>query len=166
MHSLFQGERIYLAELDIHFPELTLGQTLSFAVSTRIEHPDRNAGRTAAFQFRIEESLNTRVGNSMIRGISGGERRRTSIAEAFNIGAQLQFWDNSTRGLDSATTKRFDELLRESTTTRQSTITMSLYQASESIYQVCLVHIRPPLIRTFARPTRDIITDRAISSVL
>jgi ABC-type multidrug transport system ATPase subunit len=72
----------------------------------------------------------------MIRGLSGGEKRRTSIAEAFVGGAQFQCWDNSTRGIDSSTARRFIELLRSSTRSRQSTAVMSLYQASETMFKV------------------------------
>ncbi|RYP58881.1 hypothetical protein DL770_010332 [Monosporascus sp. CRB-9-2] len=35
MHRDFKGECIYLAELDVSFPELTVGQTLAFASSSR-----------------------------------------------------------------------------------------------------------------------------------
>lgn len=48
----------------------------------------------------------------MIRGVSGGEKRRTSLAEAFLGDAQLRCWDNSTRGLDSCTALRFVQLNR------------------------------------------------------
>lgn len=146
MHHHFSGERVYLAELDVHFPELTLSQTLDFAASTRRSaHPNRDLtlggtapsiGRIMASLFDLNEALDTPVGNTVIRGISGGEKRRTSIAEAYVGGAQLQCWDNSTRGLDSSTAQRFIELLRESTNALQSTVAMSLYQASEGMYKV------------------------------
>ena len=35
MHSRFRGEIIYQAETDIHFPQLTVGQTLFFAARAR-----------------------------------------------------------------------------------------------------------------------------------
>ena len=35
MHRDFQGECIYQAELDTHFPKLTVRQTLAFAVEAR-----------------------------------------------------------------------------------------------------------------------------------
>lgn len=31
MHKDFRGEVIYQAEVDVHFPQLTVGQTLQFA---------------------------------------------------------------------------------------------------------------------------------------
>lgn len=136
MHRDFKGKRVYLAEYDSHFPELSLGQTLNFAVSTQERKPQPNAGRNVAALFRLESSSDTKIGNATIRGISGGEKRRTSIAEAFLSGAQVQCWDNSTRGLDSSTARRFVNLLRRATDTRRSTVLMSLYQASEEMYKV------------------------------
>jgi len=35
MHNDFRGECIYQAEVDIHFPQLTVGQTLEFAAQAR-----------------------------------------------------------------------------------------------------------------------------------
>ncbi|KAK3392792.1 AtrD, ABC-transporter [Podospora didyma] len=140
MRRTFKGESIYLAELDVHFPELTLGQTLSFAASTREKGADRNAisskvGRNVASLFSLDGAIDTKVGDAMIRGLSGGEKKRTSLAEAFISGAPFQCWDNSTRGLDSSTALAFIELLRGATDALQSTVVMSIYQASESMYK-------------------------------
>lgn len=134
MRRQFKGERIYLAELDIHFPELTVAQTLSFASSSQGFNSD--ISRDVASMFDLHDVLDSKIGNQMIRGISGGEKRRTSLAEAFISNARFQCWDNSTRGLDSLTALRFVELLRKSTTTSQSTVVMSVYQASELMYRV------------------------------
>jgi ABC-type multidrug transport system ATPase subunit len=35
MHKDFRGECIYQAEVDVHFPQLTVGQTLDFAARAR-----------------------------------------------------------------------------------------------------------------------------------
>ena len=36
MHKDFRGECIYQAEADIHFPQMTVGQTLDFAARARV----------------------------------------------------------------------------------------------------------------------------------
>ena len=36
MHKDFRGECIYQAEVDVHFPQLTVGQTLDFAARARV----------------------------------------------------------------------------------------------------------------------------------
>lgn len=52
-------------------------------------------------------------------------------------GSALQCWDNSTRGLDSATALEFVRTLRTSTDLTGATALVTVYQASQSIYNVC-----------------------------
>ncbi|ESZ90511.1 multidrug resistance protein CDR1 [Sclerotinia borealis F-4128] len=139
MHRDFKGESIYLAELDKHFPELSVGQTLEFAASTRGTGTNSNVlsrttGREVAVLFGLSNAFDTKMGNGLIRGVSEGETMRTSIAEALISCAQFQCWDNSTRGLDSSIAQRFIDLLQKSTKVLRSTVIMSIYQASEAMY--------------------------------
>lgn len=146
MTQLQKGERLYVAEEDAHFPELTLGQTLAFTtrlkdVSSVLEHHGQAAmidrpSWTMASLFHLEKAFDTPMGNSNIRGISGGEKRRASLAEAYISSAQYQCWDNSTRGLDSSAALSFISLLRLITDKARLVIMMSIYQASEAQYQV------------------------------
>ncbi|KAI1457887.1 P-loop containing nucleoside triphosphate hydrolase protein [Annulohypoxylon moriforme] len=140
MHTHFKGESVYLAELDEHLAELTVGNTLTFAASTRelvwgktVQSPKISADISVL--FNLEGAYDTFVGNALVRGISGGEKRRTSIAEALVGGAPLQCWDNSTRGLDSSTALEFVGLLRRLADESHSTVLMTMYQASENMYQ-------------------------------
>lgn len=48
--------------------------------------------------FGIAHTVNTKVGDDLIRGVSGGERKRVAIAGVALAGAPLGCWDNSTRG--------------------------------------------------------------------
>jgi ABC-type multidrug transport system permease subunit/ABC-type multidrug transport system ATPase subunit len=86
--------------------------------------------------FGISHTLNTRVGNEYVRGVSGGERKRVTIAEAALSGAPLQCWDNSTRGLDSANAIEFCKTLRLQTELFGSTACVSIYQAPQSAYDL------------------------------
>lgn len=146
MHNDFRGECIYQAEVDVHFPQLTVGQTLEFAAKARAPR-NRIPGVTREMYathmrdvimaiFGLSHTLNTKVGNDFVRGCSGGERKRVSIAEAALGGSPLQCWDNSTRGLDSATALEFVRTLRTSTEMTGSTAIVAIYQASQSIYDV------------------------------
>ncbi|RDW75194.1 AtrD-1 [Coleophoma cylindrospora] len=146
MHNDFRGECIYQAEVDVHFPQLTVGQTLMFAAEARAPRnriPGITRKQYAAHMrdvimaiFGLSHTINTKVGNDFIRGVSGGERKRVSIAEAALGGSPLQCWDNSTRGLDSATALEFVRTLRHSTEVSGSTAVVAIYQASQSIYDV------------------------------
>ncbi|KAI9000280.1 putative multidrug resistance ABC transporter [Gaertneriomyces semiglobifer] len=146
MHSDFRGEAIYTAEVDVHFPMLSVGDTLSFAAYarsprripgglTRHEYADHMRDVVMAM-FGISHTINTRVGNDFIRGVSGGERKRVSIAEAALSNAPLQCWDNSTRGLDSANAIEFCKTLQLSTDMLGATACVAIYQAPQSAYDL------------------------------
>ena len=68
--------------------------------------------------------------------MSGGERKRVSIAEMALSGSPLAAWDNSTRGLDSATALKFIQSLRQTANLVGSAHAVAIYQASQSIYDL------------------------------
>lgn len=146
MHNHFRGEAIYTAEVDVHFPNMTVGDTLVFAARARA--PRNTPGDvdpwTYATHMRdvvmamygISHTINTRVGNDFVRGVSGGERKRVSIAEATLSQAPLQCWDNSTRGLDSANAIEFCKTLRMQTDLMGCTACVAIYQAPQAAYDI------------------------------
>ncbi|KAG5954743.1 hypothetical protein E4U57_004137 [Claviceps arundinis] len=142
----FKGEMIYNQEVDKHFPHLTVGETLEFAASVRTpEHRIQHMSRSEYCQyiakvvmavFGLSHTYNTKVGNDFVRGVSGGERKRVSIAEMMVAGSPLTAWDNSTRGLDSATALKFVSSLRLASDLGQRANAVAIYQASQSIYDL------------------------------
>ena len=129
---------------DNHHPTLTVEQTLGFAIDTKT--PGKRPGNMSKKDFKekvinlllkmfnIEHTRNTIVGNPFVRGISGGERKRVSIAEMMVTSATVCAWDNTTRGLDASTALDYSKSLRIMTNIYKTTTFVSLYQASESIY--------------------------------
>jgi ATP-binding cassette subfamily G (WHITE) protein 2 (SNQ2) len=104
----YRGESVYCDEDDNHHPTLTVGQTLGFALDvktpgkrpagmSKAEFKDRVI-KTLLKMFNIEHTINTIVGNPYMRGVSGGERKRVSIAEMMVVGATVCAWDVSTPG--------------------------------------------------------------------
>ncbi|KAL9097316.1 MAG: hypothetical protein Q9165_000743 [Trypethelium subeluteriae] len=146
MHNNFRGEAIYTAETDVHFPSLLVGDTLEFAARARaprhipggIDRKDfaRHLRDVIMATFGISHTKNTKVGNDFVRGVSGGERKRVSIAEAALSGAPLQCWDNSTRGLDSANAIEFCKTVRLSTDLVGATACVAIYQSPQAAYDV------------------------------
>jgi ABC-type multidrug transport system permease subunit/ABC-type multidrug transport system ATPase subunit len=86
--------------------------------------------------FGIKHTINTKVGNEFVRGVSGGERKRVTIAEACLSGAPLQAWDNSTRGLDSANAIEFCKTLRIECEVANAAAMVAIYQAPQSAYDI------------------------------
>ncbi|KAJ7657217.1 ABC-2 type transporter-domain-containing protein [Mycena polygramma] len=146
MHKDFRGEVIYNAETDVHFPHLTVGQTLLFAAKARVPRTRLGAAPREAYAahlrdlvlaiFGLKHTVDTKVGNDFVRGVSGGERKRVSIAETCLSGSPLQCWDNSTRGLDSATALDFIRTLRLSTQVSGAAACVAIYQASQNAYDL------------------------------
>ncbi|KAG2067263.1 hypothetical protein BDR04DRAFT_1105294 [Suillus decipiens] len=153
VYNSFRGDVTYCPEDDIHFPTLTVDQTLSFAVRNRTP-ATRRSGQTREDYVEdtttmlmkvlgLYNSRHTVVGNAQIQGISGGERKRVSIAESLGSAGSVGIWDNSTRGLDSSTAFEFVRTLRQITDIKRTTTIVSLYQAGEPLYnlfdKVCVI---------------------------
>ncbi|KAH0541819.1 hypothetical protein FGG08_003702 [Glutinoglossum americanum] len=81
----------------------------------------------------LRQTLETKVGNEYVHGISGGERKRVSLAEMLATQASVGYWDNPTRGLDASTSLEFIKVLRTSTKIARSTAIVALYQAGENL---------------------------------
>ena len=52
--------------------------------------------------FGLREQANTLVGTPIRKGISGGQKRRVSVASQVITGPKILFLDEPTSGLDSA----------------------------------------------------------------
>lgn len=146
MHTRFRGDIMYNAEVDVHLPALTVGDTLEFAARARVPSVIPRGFTSKQFacilrdvtmaMFRITHTINSKVGDDFVRGVSGGERKRVSIAEAALVRAKLQCWDNSTRGLDSDNAISFCETLRVQADVMDIAAIVAIYQAPQSAYAV------------------------------
>ena len=152
----YRGEILYNPEDDFHYATLSVKNTLSFALETRTPgKASRIDGETrkqyveeflsvVTKLFWIEHTLGTKVGDQFVRGVSGGERKRVSIAEALITKATTQCWDNSTKGLDASTALEYVEALRTLTNMAKISTSVALYQAGEQLYElfdkVVLIH--------------------------
>lgn len=141
----FRHQIVMNTEEDLHFPTLKVGETLDFASSsklpgTRPEHLQKRKAYTSDKKGSILNSLSiahtseTVVGDEYLRGVSGGERKRVSLAEVLTSTAPVQCWDNSTRGLDASNALDFAKVLRKSAHEEQKTVIATLYQAGNGIY--------------------------------
>ncbi|KAJ9490284.1 hypothetical protein VN97_g2998 [Penicillium thymicola] len=148
MAKQYRSEVLYNPEDDLHYAALTVRDTLLFALKSRTpDKASRIPGESRkeyqqtflsaiAKLFWIEHALGTRVGNELIRGVSGGEKKRTSIAEAMVTKASTQCWDNSTKGLDASTALEYVQSLRSLTNTANVSTAVALYQASENLFDL------------------------------
>ncbi|TVY50118.1 ABC transporter G family member [Lachnellula occidentalis] len=136
----YRGEVNYNEEDDQHFPTLTVEQTLDFSLLNKTRKHEKGdipiiIGALLKM-FGISHTRYTLVGDAFVRGISGGERKRVSIAETLATKSTVVAWDNSTRGLDASTALDYAKSLRVMTDVSNRTTLVTLYQAGEGIYKV------------------------------
>lgn len=142
----YLGEAIYCMEEDAHYPELTVKETLGFAL--RMKTPAKRLPGVSRTDFQSEfmdtmlkifglkKQENTVVGNAFVRGLSGGERKRMTISEAMTARSAIACWDCPTRGLDAASALHYSKSLRIQCDALNKTTVATLYQASDSIYNL------------------------------
>ncbi|XP_026212671.1 ATP-binding cassette sub-family G member 8 isoform X1 [Anabas testudineus] len=89
-------------------PHLTVRETLVFVAKLRLPAHFTQAQREQRVddviaELRLRQCAHTRVGNDYVRGVSGGERRRVSIAVQLLWNPGILILDEPTSGLDSFT---------------------------------------------------------------
>lgn len=136
----YRGEVTYNPEDDIHFANLNVWQTFIFALSTKTKKAAAEnipvVAEALMKMFGISHTKYTLVGDEYTRGVSGGERKRVSIAETLASKSSVVCWDNSTRGLDASTALDYAKSLRVMTDISNRTTCVSLYQAGEGIFEL------------------------------
>lgn len=136
----FRGEVNYNMEDDVHFANLNVWQTFVFALYTKTKKKARDEipiiAEALMKVFGISHTKHTLVGDEYVRGVSGGERKRVSIAETLASKSTVVCWDNSTRGLDASTALDYAKSLRIMTDISNRTTLVTLYQAGEGIFEL------------------------------
>ncbi|SMQ45282.1 unnamed protein product [Zymoseptoria tritici ST99CH_3D7] len=138
--KMYRGEVVYNQEDDVHFATLNVWQTFIFALMNKTKKKETGnipvIAEALMKMFGIPHTKYTLVGDDFVRGVSGGERKRVSIAETLASKSTVVCWDNSTRGLDASTALDYARSLRVMTDVSNRTTLVTLYQAGEGIYEV------------------------------
>ncbi|XP_019604187.2 ATP-binding cassette sub-family G member 8 isoform X1 [Rhinolophus sinicus] len=98
----------HVRQHDQLLPNLTVRETLAFVAQLRLPRTFSQAQRDKRVddviaELRLRQCANTRVGNTYVRGVSGGERRRVSIGVQLLWNPGILILDEPTSGLDSFT---------------------------------------------------------------
>ncbi|EPS72278.1 hypothetical protein M569_02480, partial [Genlisea aurea] len=84
----------------------------------------------------LDRCADTQVGDEMIRGISGGERKRLTIGEMTVGPARAFFMDEISTGLDSSTTFQIVNSIKQTIHVQQATALISLLQPAPETYDL------------------------------
>ncbi|OQR96805.1 ATP-binding Cassette (ABC) Superfamily [Achlya hypogyna] len=148
---------------DFHYPTLTVKETLQFAHacsggaavpqrvldSLQYGSPEENAQAKAVIEslYQVYPDIITRqmglkicedtiVGNAMLRGVSGGERKRVTVGEMEFGMKQVSFMDEISTGLDSAATFDIVKSQKSMAESLKKTIVIALLQPSPEVYNL------------------------------
>ncbi|XP_065906213.1 broad substrate specificity ATP-binding cassette transporter ABCG2-like isoform X1 [Dysidea avara] len=148
-HVLINGRRqphnfkcasAYVVQDDLLMGTLSVRENLAFSAALRLPMSTTRKERSDKVESVISELglshvANSKVGTELIRGISGGQKKRTSIGMELIISPGIVFLDEPTTGLDATTAVSVVRLLKELSSSGR-VIIMSIHQPRYSIYKL------------------------------
>ncbi|KAJ6370629.1 hypothetical protein OIU77_001191 [Salix suchowensis] len=134
------GTAAYVTQDDNLLGTLTVRETISY--SARLRLPDkmpwsekRALVESTIIEMGLQDCADTVIGNWHLRGISGGEKRRVSIALEILMRPRLLFLDEPTSGLDSASAFFVTQTLRGLSRDGR-TVIASIHQPSSEVFEL------------------------------
>ncbi|KAL5486908.1 hypothetical protein EMCRGX_G019448 [Ephydatia muelleri] len=131
----------YVVQEDCLTGTLTVRENLAFSAALRL--PSVTSARerkekvdSVLKELGLQGCADQKIGTDLIRGVSGGERKRTSIGMELIIEPQVLFLDEPTTGLDANTAVSVVKLLRRLCEGGNRIVIMSIHQPRYSIYKL------------------------------
>ncbi|XP_006806132.1 broad substrate specificity ATP-binding cassette transporter ABCG2-like [Neolamprologus brichardi] len=130
----------YVVQDDVVMGTLTVRENFTFSAALRlpssISHKEKKQKVDRLIQeLGLGRVANSKVGTQLIRGISGGERKRTNIGMELIIDPPVLFLDEPTTGLDASTANSVLLLLKRMANNGR-TIILSIHQPRYTIYRL------------------------------
>ncbi|KAJ1509786.1 hypothetical protein HMI56_006633 [Coelomomyces lativittatus] len=129
----------YVDQEDTLMSTLTVEETILYSALLRLPSDmsyEAKVSRVKAtmVELGIAHLANQRIGNSSKRGISGGEKRRVSIACEMVTSPSVLLLDEPTSGLDAFNAYKVVECLMNLARTYQRTIVLTIHQPRSNIF--------------------------------
>lgn len=137
--SNFSAFSAYVQQDDILFQTMTVRECLEFAA--RLKLVGTEAEKISRVNYiiatlKLTKCQNTRIGGPLVKGVSGGERKRTSIGVELITDPSLIFLDEPTTGLDSFTATSVMETLGDLARFQKRTVISTIHQPNSDIYEM------------------------------
>lgn len=128
----------YVTQTDILLPTLTARETLQYSADLRLPAPATAEDRTRMvdeiiMELGLKEAADTRVGSSLHRGLSGGEKRRVSIGVQMLANPGVLFLDEPTTGLDASSAFQLVRTLKN-LAAKGRTVVVTIHQPRSEIW--------------------------------
>ncbi|EYU20486.1 hypothetical protein MIMGU_mgv1a0064731mg, partial [Erythranthe guttata] len=137
---LHYGVVAYVTQEDIFLGTLTVRETINYSAFLRLpsstsKHEINETVESTITEMGLEECADHLIGNWHLRGISGGEKKRLSIALEIITQPRLLFLDEPTSGLDSASAFFVVQALKNVSRSGR-TIISSIHQPSSEVFSL------------------------------
>jgi len=126
----------FVQQDDILMATITPREVFTFTANLRLKlsHAEKKERvENLIKDLGLERCADTKVGNTFIRGLSGGERKRASIGVELITNPSLLFLDEPTTGLDSTTALNVLELLKRLAQNGRNVVS-TIHQPSSEIF--------------------------------
>jgi ABC-type multidrug transport system ATPase subunit len=126
----------YVMQEDVLFETLTVWESVMFSVNLRTslgKHEKQKRVDKILNELGLTDIKNNIIGSVLLKGISGGEKKRTSIAIELVTSPSLLFLDEPTSGLDSYTALTVVQLLKRQAT-HGRTIICTIHQPNSELF--------------------------------
>eukprot|EP00429_Kryptoperidinium_foliaceum_P020445 CAMPEP_0176039304 /NCGR_PEP_ID=MMETSP0120_2-20121206/19483_1 /TAXON_ID=160619 /ORGANISM="Kryptoperidinium foliaceum, Strain CCMP 1326" /LENGTH=544 /DNA_ID=CAMNT_0017372699 /DNA_START=117 /DNA_END=1751 /DNA_ORIENTATION=- len=135
----FAGCAAYVAQDSLLWSRLTARETLEYAAEL-YGGGSSPAERTAFVDEMLMKTLascaNTFVGDLLRKGLSGGQKRRLSVAEALMKRPSMLILDEPTSGLDSSSAYELAKLFRSSSRESGMLVLCTIHQPSHCTFEL------------------------------
>ncbi|TPX43569.1 hypothetical protein SeMB42_g01127 [Synchytrium endobioticum] len=144
---------------------LTVYETILYSALLRLpRYMSYDAKRQRVYETMLELDIlsiaNSRVGGKGVRGISGGEKRRVSIACELVTSPSILFLDEPTSGLDSYNAYNVIECLVALARNYQRTVVFTIHQPRSNIYALFDQLVLLAKGKTvYSGPAQDLVID-------
>ena len=125
----------YVKQTDIFFEHLTVYDQLFYTASLRLPQTWSKEKKLAEVDRIIELLRLSKVADSEIRMLSGGEKKRVNIGTELLTDPEIVLLDEPTSGLDSTTSVELVKMLQQLAQKSQKTVIMSIHQPSSALFQ-------------------------------
>ncbi|GLT80809.1 hypothetical protein SLA2020_522270 [Shorea laevis] len=136
--NLMKRKTGFVTQDDVLYPHLTVKETLVFTALLRLPNTLKKEEKilhaeVVITKLGLTKCKNNIIGDTSLREISGGERKRVSIGQEMLINPSCLFLDEPTSGLDSTTAQRIVSTLWELANGGR-TVVMTIHQPSSRLF--------------------------------
>jgi ABC-type multidrug transport system ATPase subunit len=137
--SEFEAISAYVMQDDLLEPVMTPLEILLFTAKLKLNETEEIIEKRVSKMLNdlnLNNCKNTRIGSNNFRGVSGGERKRTSIATELISDPKIVFLDEPTTGLDSFNAHEVVQKICELAKIEKKIIIFTIHQPSSEIFNI------------------------------